>query len=175
MPASGYATLPTDSIRIQSAKRESWNATRSINGAEVFTVGYSGHDTSSFIASLKLGEVESVIDIRFAPVSMYKPDFSKRNLERHLAQHGIEYIHMPQLGVPTEVRREAAAHASRDGIWNWYDDNVIEKYAAKNLHWLFDAADHPVALMCVERDPTACHRHRLAVALERIGIACFDL
>ena len=39
----------------------------------------------------------------------------------------------------------------------------------------FGVADHPVAFMCVELDPTACHRHRLSLALEEQGLRGFDL
>jgi hypothetical protein len=35
--------------------------------------------------------------------------------------------------------------------------------------------DHPVAMMCVECDPTECHRHRIFMALENQGLRGFDI
>jgi hypothetical protein len=35
--------------------------------------------------------------------------------------------------------------------------------------------EHPVALMCTEIDPHECHRHRLSLALEGMGLNGFDL
>jgi len=175
LPARSKLTLPTDSNKVQAAKKAAWNAVRERDGAELFTIGYSGHDAGSFTNALVAGGVESLIDIRFTPVSMYKPDFSKRNLERRLNESGIEYLHLPALGVPTAVRKSAAEAGSRDVIWEWYDSNIVNRYATRNLRWFFDAANHPIALMCVEHDPTACHRHRLARALEKFGLQSYDL
>jgi hypothetical protein len=106
---------------------------------------------------------------------MYRPEFSKGNLQRFLADHGIEYAHAGHLGVPRDVRALAMDTGSRDVIWDWYDVNVAGPMMGRNLHWFFNAVEHPVALMCTELDPTACHRHRLCLALERRHLRGFDL
>jgi hypothetical protein len=36
-------------------------------------------------------------------------------------------------------------------------------------------ATTPVAMMCMECDPTECHRHRIFIALEEQGLRGFDL
>ena len=48
-------------------------------------------------------------------------------------------------------------------------------YVGINLHHFLNSVDHPAALMCVETDPTECHRHRLCIALEGLGLRGFDL
>ena len=167
--------LPAESSKVQMGKRDAWNDALSFEDADFFTIGYSGRDISAFIAILKAARIASLIDIRFNPVSLHKPDFSKRNLELHLAGAEIEYLHYPNLGVPRDIRSLALGALGREVIWEWYDENIVPTVADRNLHWFFNFSDHPVALMCTEIDPTSCHRHRLALALGRKGLRFFDL
>ena len=146
-----------------------------VDDPDFYTAGYQGRDIDSFVGSLVQAGVETLIDIRFNPVSMYKPAFSRRNLEARLDAAGIDYLHMPELGVPSEVRRQAEASGCRDDIWEWYSEFVLPIFTDRNLDWFFNAANHPVAMMCVERDPEDCHRHRLAAALGRQGLASRDI
>ncbi len=125
--------------------------------------------------ALKKAKVSTVVDIRFTPFSRYKPDFSRRNLERIVKSHGLNYLHIRWLGVPREIRARAAEAGDLSVIWDWYDDAVAASFAGGNLHTFFNMADHPVALMCTELDPRACHRHLLFQALEDRGLHGFDL
>ncbi len=152
-----------------------FNQSRDPESATFFTFGYSGRSIRDLIGVLKEAGVQTVVDIRFSPVSMHRPEFSKRNLRAELDHEGIEYLHLRQLGVPKDIRDRAYYQGDRAVIWEWYEDHVVSRFVERNLHWFFDGANHPVAFMCVEADPTTCHRHRLAMALERHGLPCFDL
>ena len=175
MPIPGVLRLPTTSQRSQLFNKQAWNGTRSLGTADFYTIGYSGRDTPAFITALVQAEIATVVDVRCNAVSMYKPDFTKRNLERLLAEYDIEYLHRSELGVPREIRARAMETGTRDVIWQWYDTLVIPKFTARRLDFFLNFADHPVALMCTEMDPTACHRHRLAIALERLRLRSYDL
>jgi uncharacterized protein (DUF488 family) len=148
---------------------------RSLDEADFFTVGYMRRDSETFVSVLLEAGIASVVDIRHSPVSMYRPEFSKSNLACLLESAGIEYLHVPDLGVPRDIRGRAFAGNTRRQIWSWYDAHVIPRFVGKNLHHLLNLADHPLALLCVELDPTACHRHRLALALESRGLKGYDL
>jgi|SRR5437870_10289350 len=167
--------LPTESQAIQRSNKAVWNDGRSVDRADFFTVGYTGQTIAELIASLEGAGVASLVDIRHNAVSMYRPEMSKRNLQRALEERGIRYYHVRDLGVPRDVRGLAVGEASRDVIWRWYDSSVVPTYAGRNLYWFFNALDHPVAFMCTEFDPTACHRHRLSVALEDQGLMGYEL
>jgi uncharacterized protein (DUF488 family) len=167
--------LPSDPVRVQLDGRAIWNDGRSIEDADFFTFGYSGRPTEEVLDLLKSAGVATVVDIRFSPVSMYKPDFSKSNLCRIVEAHGLTYLHLPELGVPKAIRVLAAERGTRDVIWEWYDTNIVDEFVGTNLHFFLNIADHPMALMCVEIDPRACHRHRLFEALEDQGLRGFDL
>lgn len=134
-----------------------------------------GRNAEQFVSVLQGAGVAALVDIRYTPVSMYKPDFSKRNLQQLLEENGIAYLHWPDLGVPREIRGRAVGQVDRTLIWDWYDAHVAESFAGNQIGHFFNAVDHPAAFMCVELDPTSCHRHRLSLALERWGFRSFDL
>lgn len=115
------------------------------------------------------------MDIRQNPVSMYRPELSKNNLRRAVEDQGMLYNHLPELGVPRDIRAKAIETGTREVIWEWYDDQVVSSYIGSNLHRFLNTVEHPVALMCVELDPRECHRHRLFMALEQMGLRGFDL
>jgi uncharacterized protein (DUF488 family) len=161
---------------VQESNKAAWNGERTRDDADFFTIGYMRRTIDDLIEVLHMAGVGCVVDIRFTPVSMYRPEFSKRNLETRLESEGIWYLHIPDLGVPRDIRGLAAEAGTRQAIWDWYDAEVAGPMIGKNLHSFLNATDgHPMALLCVELDPTACHRHRLALALERRGLRGFDL
>ncbi|MBI2166493.1 MAG: DUF488 domain-containing protein [Chloroflexi bacterium] len=174
MPLGLSLKLPEESHQVQADNKVRWNKERAKEPADFYTIGYSGRNIATFVELVREASVSTVIDIRQYPVSMYKPEFSKSNLHGALEGCGVQYIHWPLLGVPREVRASSIGKADRTNIWLWYDTNVVANFI-KNLHDFFNSAEHPVALLCVEADPTACHRHRLAIALERKGLHSFDL
>lgn len=166
--------LPTRPHRARAESKALWNEARSQDAADFFTVGYEGRTITDLIMALKSAGVRSVLDIRHTPLSMYRPELSKSNFERRISDEGLHYLHSPEWGVPSDIRAKAAVAGSRELIWQWYDDYVIGRSFARNLHWFLNL-EHPVAMMCVEADPTECHRHRLFIALERHGLRGFDL
>lgn len=167
--------LPEKSVVEQKRSKESWNLEHCAAHPDFYTVGYSGRNLDSFINTLKQAGVVTLVDIRFTPLSRFKPEFSKNNLKKAMEVHGIQYIHKPNWGVPRDIRAFSIGKATRDDIWHWYDSNVVPVVAKKNLDEFFNSMDHPIALMCVEHDPTECHRHRIFLALERIGLRGCDL
>jgi uncharacterized protein (DUF488 family) len=177
MPQAHRLTLPTLPVKRQLENKLQWNEERSAERANFFTFGYSGRKTEELISALLMNGVRTLVDIRQNPVSMYRPELSKNNLGRLLAKHGMNYEHFPQLGVPRDIRAKAIETGTRDVIWNWYDENVIGEFfgLGRNLHFFLNCVEHPVALMCTEIDPRECHRHRLSLALERMGMSGFDL
>ena len=175
MPRANELKLPTASPKKQAESKALWNSTRSVEEADFFTLGYSGRTFEMIIGRMKHYQVRTVVDIRTNAVSMYKPEFSKSNLRNALAEHGVLYDHRPQFGVPRDVRAKAVQYGSRAVIWKWYDEHVAKVYVGTNLHRFFNTLEHPIVLMCSELDPVECHRHRLSLFLERLGLKSFDI
>lgn len=167
--------LPSASAKKQAENKAVWNKTRRPDSAFFFTIGYTGRPLDEFLQLLISNGVRTLLDIRQYPVSMYRPEMSKNNLCRSVEACGLIYSHLPQLGVPRDIRARAIETGTRDVIWEWYDQNIVAHYVSRNLHRFFNTLEHPVALMCVEVDPHECHRHRLSLALEARGLTSFDL
>jgi uncharacterized protein (DUF488 family) len=173
MPQAHRLNLPTAPIKQQIANKADWNDSRSSGKADFFTIGYSGRKTEEILGLLKEHGVQTLVDIRQNPVSMYRPELSKNNLAKLLEKNGMHYSHLPEFGVPRDIRAKAIETGSRNVIWTWYDEYVIASLL--NLHAFMNGFEHPVALMCTEIDPHECHRHRLSLALEAMGLNGFDL
>lgn len=175
MAQANRLKLPSASARQQAENKIVWNEARCPHSALFFTIGYTGRPLVEFLDLLLEHEVRTLLDIRQNPVSMYRPEMSKNNLKRAVEACKMIYTHVPQLGVPRDIRAKAIKTGTREVIWQWYDEHIITQYIGRNLHRFFNALEHPVALMCVELDPHECHRHRISLALEARGVTSFDL
>lgn len=167
--------LPSASARQQTDNKFLWNDSRSPADADFFTIGYTGRGIKELLGLLEAAGVMTLVDVRENAVSMYRPELSKTNLKRIVEEHGLHYSHIPELGVPRDIRAKAIKTGSRDVIWEWYDRYVVTPYLGRNLHRFLNGIEHPIALMCVEIDPRECHRHRLSMALETMGLHGYDL
>lgn len=167
--------LPEKSISEQIHSKNLWNLLHYSTEPDFYTIGYSKRTINSFISTLSKASVATVVDIRFSPVSRFKPEFSKNNLNKALESYGINYIHRPEWGVPREIRAFSFGKATRDDIWIWYDQYILPLVVKQNMDYFFNSMEHPIALMCMEYDPTECHRHRIFLGLERLGLKGCDL
>lgn len=166
--------LPTRSVRERVESKALWNEARSVDQADFFTLGYEGRSSDEIVSALIEAGVRTLLDIRYTPLSMYRPELSKSNLQRRVENAGMIYLHSPDCGVPKDIRAKSIATGTRETIWQWYDFNVVNRLFDFNLHWFLNL-EHPVAMMCVECDPEECHRHRIFLALEKNGLRGFDL
>jgi uncharacterized protein (DUF488 family) len=77
--------------------------------------------------------------------------------------------------VPREERVKVSRPEDYGNLWKWYDRNVVPKVDNVLKAGTLKEQDKPYAFMCVELDPTKCHRHRLALGLEKRGLKGYDL
>jgi uncharacterized protein (DUF488 family) len=174
MPQANRLSLPSAPVGRQIENKDIWNDTRSSAAADFFTIGYTGRKIDEILLVLGAYGVCTLVDIRYNPVSMYRPELSKNNFAHLLSEGGIGYAHLPELGVPRDIRAKAIETGTRDVIWKWYDA-VLASFLRRNLHFFLNGFEHPVALMCTEIDPHECHRHRLSLALEEMGMRGFEI
>lgn len=133
----------------------------------IFTIGYEGTTVAEFIAALKTAKVQRVIDVRALPLSR-RPGFSKTPLRGALEEAGIEYVHLKALGTPSEGRSAARAGRHADMARIYEGQLELAEAIAQSAQMLALARERPSALLCMERDPTHCHRSLLldAVAVD---------
>lgn len=135
----------------------------------VLTIGYGKRTIEQCLDVLKRHGVAYVVDVRSAPWSKFKPEFSRKPLATVLAQHGMRYVFMgAELGgrpddascYDEEGRVDYLACRSRDAF-----RNGTERLCAAS------AGGHFVAVLCSEGRPEDCHRTKLvAEALVERGL-----
>jgi uncharacterized protein (DUF488 family) len=123
----------------------------------IWTIGYERLLPAALVAELKAAGVERLIDVRYRPQSR-RAGMSKTRLGELLGEHGIAYEHRRALGTPPDIRwfyknKQVATGAA---AYRTY----IEAESAEALDEL--ASELPTgprtALMCLEAEPTDCHR-----------------
>lgn len=131
----------------------------------ILTIGYEGLNIENFLALLRLGNVETVVDIRELPLSR-KRGFSKNGLREILNANGFAYRHISQLGCPKAIRDQYR----RDGDWERYTKDFKGYLAGQDevIAQLTEMAEAShCALLCFEANYRMCHRSIVAAVVER--------
>jgi uncharacterized protein (DUF488 family) len=145
----------------------------------ISTIGVYGFDRESFLAALVAARVDVLVDVRQrrgVRGSEYAWANSRR-LQAALADAGIGYRHMKELAPTTEMRQLQYREDARRGEGKRSRTVLAPAYVDGYTEQILDRADlsplvelaaggHP-ALLCVERDPEACHRSLIVARLER--------
>lgn len=135
-------------------------------GPALHTIGYEGHSLESYLTVLLTSGVTLLCDVRRNPISR-KYGFSKSTLARGCEGVGIRYEHLPELGIASEQRQRLETQADYEALFDEYEHTWLRKQDGtleKIRRWI-DAGER-VALTCYEHQPTQCHRHCVAEALE---------
>ena len=139
------------------------------------TIGYENDTQPQMIARLKDAGVETVIDVR-AVASSRKAGFSKSLLAASLAEAGIGYYHLRDLGTP-KPGRDAARAGRVAEMRAIFEDHLEEPKAQVQLGQAGEIARQgKSALLCYEADACGCHRQIVAQRLrEALGFDVEDL
>ncbi len=142
------------------------------------TIGVYGFSRESFLAALRGANVQLLIDVRQRR-GVRGPEYAWANsarLQAALAEAGIAYEHHKQLAPTTELRRLQYREDDRLGVGKRSRRQLAPEYRDRYTREILDEVDLativaglPVgaasALLCVERDPEACHRSLVAERL----------
>ena len=157
--------------------------------AEVATVGVYGFDGESFLRRLRHADVHLLLDVRQRR-GVRGPDYSWANslrLQRALQVAGIGYRHVKELAPTTELRQLQYRDDDRQGVGKRNRTLLATEYAERYTREILDRFDlgalvselpssGTTALLCVERDPEACHRLLVAARLRAdFGLPVVDL
>jgi uncharacterized protein (DUF488 family) len=134
----------------------------------LYTIGYGSRTMEAFVEVLRAHGLAYVIDVRSAPYSRYRPEFSKALLELALKRSGIRYVFMGDLlgGQPDDPDCYVEGKVDYDKVRN-------RPYFQAGLDRLKNARQQHVraTLMCSEGRPEQCHRAKLiGEALSQMGI-----
>ena len=153
------------------------------------TIGVYGFTLDEFLSALREADVRLLIDVRQRRgVRGQEYAWANSNrLQAALAEAGIAYRYHPELAPTTELRQVQYAEDERRGEGKRSRSQLAPQYVARYTREILDGADLPglvrelpagrvSALLCVERDPEACHRSLIADRLyEDHGLAVSHL
>lgn len=132
-----------------------------------FTIGYEGNSFENYLNRLIKNNIKLLCDIRKNPLSR-KYGFSRQTLSETLNKIGIEYIHIPELGINSEKRQELRYQSDYDKLFEEYEKTTL----TQNAHHLEELSNlvhtyKRVAITCFEADHCMCHRSSVSKALAR--------
>ena len=140
----------------------------------LFTMGYEGISLEEYIIRLIKQDVHVLVDVRKNAFSM-KYGFSKGILAKACENVCIKYIHMPELGIESELRKDLKTQDDYDKLFKLYDQNLVKnKEALNTLRQIVDDGVR-VTLTCFEKDFRQCHRSRIASQLMMMPNAKYRL
>jgi uncharacterized protein (DUF488 family) len=137
----------------------------------LFTIGHSTRSFDEFVALLRAHGIMQLADVRTVPKSRRHPHFAKESLARELADAGIAYQHVPDLGGLRKPRPDSRNTAWRHSSFRGYADHMQTPAFANALDELLAWGAHaPTAIMCAEAVWWQCHRQLIADALVARGV-----
>jgi len=136
------------------------------NETILFTIGYEGISLEEYINQLLRRNILLLCDVRMNPISR-KFGFSKGILSELLPKFGIEYLHIPELGIISSSRKELHTASGYQRLFASYANGLNKK--KKFLFMVTDALVKfkRIALTCFEQQPLFCHRHCISDYLQK--------
>ncbi|WP_091227306.1 DUF488 family protein [Microbacterium sp. 3J1] len=139
--------------------------------SDLLSVGYEGLSIDALVSRLRIHGATVLADVRLNAISR-KQGFSKRALAAALADAGIEYLHLPQLGNPKDNRAGYGepGTAAGDGSRDAFRATLSTPEAQDALRRISAASESgPVAVFCYEADETCCHRQQVLDAVRLLS------
>ena len=133
----------------------------------VFSIGYEGLTIDSFLYKLIANNITLVVDVRSNPLSM-KYGFSKKSFKQYIESAGMKYIHIPELGIPSAMRKGLGDSVSHKSLFKTYETKLLPKQETE-IKQLIDLTNQNerIAVVCFEADHNFCHRHTLIEHLQK--------
>lgn len=146
---------------------------------KIVTIGAIGWTADTFFEGLRAAGVDTFVDVRRRR-AVRGHDYAFANSKRlqdRLAELGIRYLHRVDLASPESASKRQAAADEAAGIArrkrtelspvfiDIYEREVLGHFEPSSLLDELPDDTDVIALMCVEREPAACHRSLLATYL----------
>mgnify|MGYP001809842497 CR=1 FL=1 len=148
---------------------------RPICEVKVFTAGYESLSIDSFLNGLMRKGIQRVIDVRSNPIAR-RYGFHKSTLSRLCGYLDIDYVHIPELGIPSSMRQTLETLSDYEKLFAEYDASILpyqEDAVARVCEMM---QGKPSVLICMEADPRYCHRTRIAKAVSaKISLSISDI
>jgi uncharacterized protein (DUF488 family) len=135
----------------------------------VFTIGHGTGESAGLVDTLAEARAKTLVDVRRFPGSRRHPQFNRSSLVAALADGGIEYRHVVELGGRrSEEPGEERFSCVRTAPFRSYAARMARSEWQESLAVALDEPDP--CLMCAETDWRRCHRRLIADLLTARGI-----
>lgn len=126
------------------------------NGKGICSIGYEGKSIDSFLNQLIQNNINILVDVRNNPFSM-KREFCGDKLKEKLGNCGIDYMHLPDLGIESQKRKDLESPDDFRKLFDRYAKSLSSKQETiSKIREL--GQKQKIALMCFEADKNFCHR-----------------
>lgn len=134
----------------------------------LFTIGYEGISLEEYLNKLIYNDVRLLCDVRKNSLSM-KYGFSKSQLQKACKGVGIEYIHIPEVGIESDKRQDLNTQADYNKLFVFYKEHILrnETEKQKEILSLLERKKR-IALTCFEANIYQCHRKHLAESISKM-------
>ena len=137
------------------------------NEKMLFTIGYEGISIETYLNRLIKNNVKLLCDVRKNPLSR-KTGFSKKSLSSYCNAVGIEYLHIPSLGIQGELRKNLNTQEDYNKLFDKYEQDVlIPQIDELGLFNELMNKYNKIALTCFEAEVCQCHRGRITNTLSK--------
>lgn len=134
----------------------------------LFTIGYEGISLESYLNKLIKNNIKVLCDVRKNALSM-KYGFSKTQLKNACNGVGIQYVHIPEVGIDSDQRQELKSQSDYDVLFEKYKENNLTKTVTNQVEILALLKQNKrIALTCFEADICQCHRKHLSEAITNL-------
>lgn len=145
----------------------------------VFTIGHSTRTIEEFVALLRAGQVDMVVDIRSVPRSRTNPQYNPDLLAPALEPFQVAHTRVAELGglrkKSKDVSPETNAFWVNRSFHNYADYALSGEFRAGLSKLIALAEERRCAMMCAEAVWWRCHRRIVADYLLQRGHEVFHL
>lgn len=127
----------------------------------IYTIGHSNRPLEELMEILQSVSIGTLADIRRFPGSRRNPHFSREALKDSLPKHGIDYVHLEELGGHRKPQPDSIHRGLRNDSFRAYADHMMTTEFRRGIDRLLSLPG-PVAVMCAESVPWRCHRNLLS-------------
>ncbi|TLV00323.1 DUF488 domain-containing protein [Dyadobacter luticola] len=141
----------------------------------LYTIGYEGISLEEYLNRLIKNDVKVLVDVRNNSLSM-KFGFSKKQLKTFCENLGIDYLHIPEVGIKSDQRQELNTQKDYDYLFEIYKEQNLKKTVSQQGQILNLLKEKKrIALTCFEANICQCHRKHLAEAIINLPEWNFEL
>ena len=127
------------------------------------TLGHGALGTDEFLVLCRSAEVAALVDVRRYPGSRRHPHFGRDAMAGWLAEAGLAYRWLPELGGRRPPGADSPHVALRNPQFRGYADHMASEEFRRGCAELVSLArSSPAAVMCAESLWWRCHRRLLA-------------